>query len=44
MDDVILWYWVMAVSSPWVAAKYSLGRKVESFDDAVLSECLKGIL
>ena len=39
-----LWYRVVAVASPWVAPQQAAHCEVETFERAVLAECLEGIL
>ena len=35
---------VVSASAPWMAAEQSAGSKVETFERAMLPECLQGIL
>ena len=39
-----LWYWVVAVTSPWVAAQDAADGKTDSTDGAVLAKRFNGIL
>ena len=43
-EQDILWYRVVAVAAPGVAAKETAYREPQAFEGAVLSECLEGIL
>ena len=41
---VVLWYRIITVSAPGVAAEYATDSKVQTFDRSVFAECFESIL
>ena len=41
---VVLWYRIVTVSAPGVAAEYATDSKVQTFDRSVFAECFESIL